>query len=77
VLRFDKEKFKPPEREINGKKSNAVEYSVVTPENEEKILTLSLSWAVTVNDFLKSGCTNIKVSRRGTGLDTKYTFVPA
>jgi hypothetical protein len=33
----------PVEREINGKKSNAVEYSVVTPEKEEKILTLSLS----------------------------------
>lgn len=77
VLRFDKDKFKPVEREINGKRSNAVEYTVVTPENEEKLLTLSLSWAVTVNDFLKEGFSNIKVSRRGAGLDTKYTFVPA
>ncbi|HEX2169321.1 MAG TPA: hypothetical protein VHF65_03390 [Nitrososphaera sp.] len=40
LLRFDKAKFKPVEREINGRKSKAVEYTVITLDNREKILTL-------------------------------------
>lgn len=77
LLRFDKAKFKPVEREINGRKSKAVEYTITTPDNREKILTLSLQWALALNALLREGYTNIKVSRRGAGLDTNYTFVPA
>jgi hypothetical protein len=77
LLRFDKAKFKLVEREINGRKSKAVEYTVITHENREKLLTLSLQWALALNALLKAGYTNIKVSRRGGGLDTNYTFVPA
>ncbi|MEP0826092.1 MAG: hypothetical protein HRF40_11460 [Nitrososphaera sp.] len=76
-LKFDKTKFKPIEREINGRKSKAVEYTVVTPDNQQKVLTLSLQWALALNALLKAGYTNIKASRRGAGLDTNYTFVPA
>ena len=77
VLRFDKTRFKPVEREIKGRKSKAVEYTVITPDNQEKVLTLSLQWALALNALLKEGYTNIRVSRRGAGLDTNYTFVPA
>ena len=76
LLRFDKTKFKPVEREINGRKSKAVEYTVIASDNREKLLTLSLQWALALNALLKEGYTNIKASRRGSGLDTPYTFVP-
>ena len=76
-LRFDKTRFKPVERDINGRKSKAVEYTVVTPDNQQKSLTLSLQWALALNALLKAGYTSIKASRRGAGLDTNYTFVPA
>ena len=77
LLKFDKTKFKPVEREINGRKSKAVEYTVIASDNREKLLTLSLQWALALNALLKAGYTNIKTSRRGSGLDTQYTFVPA
>jgi len=77
LLKFDKAKFKPVERVINGRKSKAVEYTVFTPDNQQKVLTLSLQWALALNALLKAGYTNIKASRRGSGLDTQYTFVPA
>jgi hypothetical protein len=77
LLGFDKSKLHPLEREINGGKSKAVEYAVVTSDNQQKTLTLSLQWAIALNAILKGGYTNVKVSRRGAGLDTNYTFVPA
>jgi hypothetical protein len=64
------------EREYKGKKSNAVNYAVKTLDGTRKTLTLSLSWALNVNDLLKEGHTKIKISRRGEGVDTRYTFIP-
>jgi hypothetical protein len=78
TLGFDASKARTIEREFKGKKGFAVEYTVMTAGVQEKILTLSLSWALTVNDILeeKGGRCNIKVSRRGEGTDTRYTFIP-
>lgn len=77
VLKFDVNRIKLVDREINGKKNKAVEYVVVNVnDGQEKIFTLSLSWALNLNELLKAGYTSVKVSRRGSGLDTSYNFVP-
>ncbi len=77
VLKFDVSKIRLVDRELNGKKSKAAEYAVISVnDGQEKLLTLSLSWALNLNELLKAGYTNIKVSRRGSGLDTSYNFVP-
>ena len=77
VLKFDANKLVLKDREIEGRKSKAVEYIVINPnDGQEKVLSLSLSWALNLNELLKGGYTTIKVSRRGSGLDTSYNFVP-
>jgi hypothetical protein len=65
------------DREIENRKSRAVQYTVINVnDGQEKILSLSLSWALNLNELLKAGYTTVKVSRRGSGLDTSYNFVP-
>ena len=77
VLRFDANKIELKDREIEGRKSKAAQYTVINPnDGQEKILTLSLSWALNLNELLRAGYTTIKVSRRGSGLDTSYNFIP-
>lgn len=77
VLKFDANKVELKDREIEGRKSKAAQYTVINPnDGQEKILTLSLSWALNLNELLKAGYTTIKVSRRGSGLDTSYNFIP-
>jgi hypothetical protein len=41
-----------------------------------KLLTFSLLWVQNLNELSKAGYTNIKVSRRGSGPDMSYNFVP-
>jgi hypothetical protein len=74
TLKFDPNKAKTIEREYQGKKSFAVEYTVTTPEGYEKVLTLSILWALMVNDLLEEGRNTIKIIRRGEGTDTRYSF---
>jgi hypothetical protein len=77
VLKFDQNKIQLVDREIDGRKSKAVQYTVLNiNDGQEKILTLSLSWALNLNELLKAGYTTVKVNRRGSGLDTSYNFVP-
>lgn len=77
VLKFDANKIQLVDRQIEDRKSKAVQYTVINVnDGQEKILTLSLSWALNLNELLKAGYTSIKVSRRGGGLDTSYNFVP-
>jgi hypothetical protein len=77
VLKFDINKIQLVDREIEDRKSRAAQYTVITVnDGQEKILTLSLTWALNLNELLKSNYTTIKVSRRGSGLDTSYNFVP-
>jgi hypothetical protein len=77
VLKFDANKLQLVDREIENRKSKVVQYVVISVnDGQEKILTLSLSWALNLNELLKAGYTTIKVSRRGSGLDTSYNFVP-
>ena len=77
VLKFDANKIQLVDREIENRKSKAVQYTVLNVnDGQEKILSLSLSWALNLNELLKAGYTNIKVNRRGSGLDTSYNFVP-
>ena len=77
VLKLDANKMQLVDREIENRKSKAVEYVVVNVnDGQEKILSLSLSWALNLNELLKAGYTTVKVSRRGSGLDTSYNFVP-
>jgi hypothetical protein len=55
-----------------------VEFTVMTEDGYEKILRLTLSWALTVNTILaeKGGKAKIKVIRSGEGTNTNYTFIP-
>lgn len=77
VLKFDANKLQLVDREIENRKSKAVQYVVISVnDGQEKILSLSLSWALNLNELLQAGYTTIKVSRRGSGLDTSYNFVP-
>ena len=77
VLKFDANKIQLVDREIENRKSKAVQYTVLNVnDGQEKILSLSLSWALNLNELLKAGYTNIKVNRRGSGLDTSHNFVP-
>jgi hypothetical protein len=69
-------RLKKVQRDINGKKRWGVEYIVVTPEGHEKTITFSLAWVRTIQELLRAGHTNIRVSRRGSRLDTNYTFMP-
>lgn len=77
VLKFDINKITIKDREIQGRKSKAAEYTVINVnDGQEKILTLSLSWALNLNELLKAGYLAIKITRKGSGLDTSYSFVP-
>lgn len=77
VLNFDPNKLKLVDRKFqDGRTSKAVEYIVTNEGGNEKVLTLSMSWALALNDLLKRGKTKIEVMRRGMGLDTTYTFIP-
>ena len=77
VLKFDANKLQLVDREIENRKSKAVQYVVISVnDGQEKILSLSLSWALNLNELLKAGYSTVKVSRRGSGLDTSYNFVP-
>ncbi len=77
VLYFDPNRISLVDREINGKKSKAVQYDVIEVDTgAEKTLTLSLSWARQLNEFLKNGYSALRITRRGSGFDTQYTFMP-
>ncbi|MEP0825862.1 MAG: hypothetical protein HRF40_10275 [Nitrososphaera sp.] len=77
VLYFDPNRIRLVDREINSKKSKAVQYDVIEVDTgAEKTLTLSLSWARQLNEFLKNGYSALKITRRGSGFDTQYTFMP-
>ena len=77
VLKFDPNKIVMVDREIEGRKSKAAQYTVINVnDRQEKILTLSLSWALNLNEFLKASYVNLKVTRKGSGLDTSYSFLP-
>jgi|SRR5690606_7064571 len=65
------------DRQFEGKTSKAGQYKVkMIGSDEEKTLTLSLSWATALNALLKKGFTTIEMTRKGAGRDTEYTFVP-
>jgi hypothetical protein len=77
ILQFDPKKMQLVDRKIEERKSKAVQYTVINVnDQQEKILTLSLSWSLNLNELLKAGYRVIKVSRRGSGLDTSYNFIP-
>ena len=77
TLLFDPNKIRVVDAEYEGKKSKRVEYTVINAGGNEKILTLSLSWALNLNELLKRGHTRIEVVRKGNMKDTNYTFIPA
>lgn len=78
VLKFDANKIQLVDRQIEDRKSKAAQYTDVNVnDGQEKLLTLSLSWALNLNELLKAGYSTIKVTRRGGGLDTSYNFVPS
>ena len=78
VLRFDANKIQLVDRQIEDRKSKAAQYTVVNVnDGQEKLLTLWLSWALNLNELLKAGYTNIRVTRRGGGPDTSYVFIRA
>lgn len=51
-------------------------FTVINEDGAEKTIDFSPRWAQTIVSFLKEGYQRIKVSRKGAGTDTEYTFVP-
>ena len=55
VLKFDANKLQLVDREIENRKSKAVQYVVISVnDGQEKILSLSLSWALNLNELLQA-----------------------
>jgi hypothetical protein len=65
------------EKEFEGRKSKAIKYDVLNiNDGQEKVLELSLSWALNLNAILQEGFDVIKITRTGSGLQTSYGFAP-
>ena len=47
------------------------------PQDDEKILPMSLTNAASINALLEKGLSKLEVKRIGKDRNTKYTFVPA
>jgi hypothetical protein len=77
TLTFNPNKVKLVDSTYEGKTTKRVEYTVTNAGGNEKVLTLSLSWALNLNELLKRGHTRIEVVRKGSMKDTSYTFIPA
>lgn len=77
ILKFDPYKARVVDRNFKDKVSKGIEYTVTDINTgDEKAFTLSPQWAKLLNALLKEGFLIIKVTRRGSGLDTSYEFVP-
>lgn len=79
TFKFDVEKFELADTEFEGKKSKRVYYTVKDPNNpqeDEKILPMSLSNAISINALLKKGLNVLEIKRIGSDRNTKYTFTP-
>jgi hypothetical protein len=77
TLKFDPYKARVVDRTFKDKTSKAIEYPVTDINNgQDKLFTLSPQWAKQLNTLLKEGFNTIRVGRKGSGLDTSYSFVP-
>ena len=79
TLKFDPYKARVVDRTFpnNNRSSKGIEYEVIdTNTGREKLFTVSPQWAKQLNGLLREGFTTIRVTRKGSGLDTSYLFVP-
>ncbi len=79
TFQFNAEKVELAETEFEGKKGKRVYYTVKDPkqpQEEEKILPMSLTNAISINALLKKGLNLLEVKRIGADRNTKYTFAP-
>lgn len=78
VLKFDEKKISIVDAEFNGEKKKRVRYTVSEANKpfDEKSFELSVTHATQLNALLKKGFMIVEITRRGSGLDTEYTFVP-
>ena len=81
VLLFVPEKTDQVISEFNGKKSLRFRYTVIEVEDsgdqdQEKYFEVSKRTSEDIDTFLLEGHTRLKISRSGSGIDTRYLIVP-
>jgi hypothetical protein len=79
VLLFVPEKTEQVEAEFNGKKSLRFRYTVRedgSSEDQEKYFEVSKRTSEDIDTFLMEGHIRLKITRSGSGVDTRYLIVP-
>jgi hypothetical protein len=84
VLLFVPEKTEQVESEFNGKKSLRFRYTIIEVDggnssdnhDQEKYFEASKRTSEDIDTFLLEGHTRLKISRSGSGIDTRYLIVP-
>jgi len=77
ILEFDLGKMRIVEKEFNGTKSKRMEFTVKNQDGEEKIIEFSRGWVNHILPLLERGFKRLEIQRRGEGMDTQYSFIPA
>ena len=79
VLLFVPEKTEQVETEFKGQKSLRFRYTVIedeSSEDQEKFFQVSKRTSEDIDTFLLEGHTKLKITRSGSGVDTRYLIVP-
>jgi len=61
---------------FNEQQKTQYRFTVINEDGAEKTIDFSPRWAQTIVSFLKEGYQKIKITRKGAGTDTEYTFIP-
>lgn len=77
VFQFAPEKTELVEADFNGKKSLRFRYTVLEEDNDqEKYFEVSKRTSEDIDTFLMEGYIRLKITRSGSGVDTRYLIVP-
>jgi hypothetical protein len=78
VLQFVPEKTEQVQAEFNGKKSLRFRYAVIEEDSgdQEKYFEVSKRTSEDIDTFLMEGHMRLKITRSGSGVDTRYLIVP-
>jgi hypothetical protein len=78
VLQFVPEKTEQVQAEFNGKKSLRFRYTVIEEDSgeQEKYFEVSKRSSEDIDSFLMEGHMRLKITRSGSGVDTRYLIVP-
>jgi hypothetical protein len=77
VFQFVPEKTEQVVADFNGKKALRFRYTVIEEDgDQEKYFEVSKRTSEDIDTFLMEGHTRLKISRSGSGVDTRYLIVP-